>query len=73
MIANGGLEDDELSRCVLSQGEADFLAIGKSAMMNPDLPNRIAKRQAPKEFTFDLFSYGVSVSGQLRWEAEQSA
>ncbi|MEO3413416.1 NADH:flavin oxidoreductase [Roseovarius sp. CAU 1744] len=73
VIANGGLEDCDLALEVLSNGEADFLAIGKSAMMNPDLPNRIANRQAPKEFTFELFSYGVSVSSQMKWEAEQSA
>ncbi len=73
VIANGGLEDYDLSAKVLLEGEADFLAIGKSAMSNPDLPNRIANQQTLKEFTFELFSYGVSVSSQLRWEAEQSA
>lgn len=73
VIANGGLENSVLSEKVLSDGEADFLAIGKSAMLNPDLPNRMANQQALKEFTFELFSYGVSVSSQRRWEAEQSA
>lgn len=73
VIANGGLEDFNLSRKVLLEGEADFLAIGKSAMCNPDLPNRIANQQALKDFTFEVFSYGVSVSSQFRWEAEQSA
>lgn len=73
VIANGGLEDENLAAEILSQGEADFLAIGKSAMLNPDLPNLVAKQQSPKEFTFELFSYGVSVSNQLRWEAEQTS
>ncbi|MQQ07739.1 NADH:flavin oxidoreductase [Epibacterium sp. SM1979] len=73
VIANGGLEDFSLSAQILSEGEADFLAIGKSAMCNPDLPNRIANQQLLKDFTFEVFSYGIQVSGQLKWEAEQSA
>lgn len=72
VIANGGLEDTGLAAEVLTSGEADFLAIGKAAMMNPDLPQLIAAQKSPKAFTFDLFSYGVSVAGQNRWEAEQA-
>ena len=73
VIANGGLEDYDLSADVLSRGEADFLAIGKSAMVNPDLPKQIANQKKPEEFSFELFTYGVSVSSQLRWEAERSS
>lgn len=73
VIANGGLHDVDLAREVLCEGEADFVAIGKSAMVNPDLPNRIADLQKPKDFSFELFTYGVSVSSQFKWEAEQSA
>ncbi|MCG8493870.1 MAG: NADH:flavin oxidoreductase [Sneathiellales bacterium] len=73
VIANGGLEASDLASDVLSKGGADFLAIGKSAMMNPDLPTLVAKQQPPRQFTFEMFSYGVSVASQLKWEAEQSA
>ena len=70
VIANGGLQDPDLARDVLTKGEADFVAIGKAAMMTPDLPNRIADGRPAKAFTYDLFSYGVSIEGQARWEAE---
>ncbi len=70
VIANGGLHDPDLAAQVLSENEADFLAIGKSAMVNPDLPNRIAAGLMPREFTFDVFSKGVSIMGQREWEQE---
>ncbi len=71
VIANGGLHDPNLAHDVLTSGEADFVSIGKAAMMNPDLPNKLASGQRPLAFTFDLFSYGVSISNQHKWEAEQ--
>lgn len=70
VIANGGLHDPDLAAKVLSENEADFLAVGKSAMVNPDLPNRIASGLMPRAFTFDVFSKGVSIMGQREWEQE---
>jgi len=72
VIANGGLQDPDLARDVLNRGEADFLAIGKSAMTNPDLPDRIARGRPVETFTYDLFSHGVSIEGQAKWQAERS-
>lgn len=71
VIANGGLEDAALAEAVIAHGEADFVAIGKAAMNNPDLPQKIAADQAATPFSFELFSYGVSIGGQAQWEAEQ--
>ncbi len=70
VIANGGLNEPELAAKVLSENEADFLAIGKSAMVNPDLPSRIASGLMPRAFTFDVFSKGVSIMGQREWEEQ---
>jgi 2,4-dienoyl-CoA reductase-like NADH-dependent reductase (Old Yellow Enzyme family) len=72
VIANGGLQDPVLARDVLNKGEADFIAIGKAAMNNPDLPDRIARGRPVEAFTYDLFSHGVSIEGQAKWEAERS-
>ncbi len=69
VIANGGLHDPALARDVLRKGEADFLAIGKAAMINPDLPDRIASGRPADVFTYALFSHGVSIEGQARWQA----
>jgi 2,4-dienoyl-CoA reductase-like NADH-dependent reductase (Old Yellow Enzyme family) len=71
VIANGGLQDPDLAYDVLTRGEADFLAIGKAAMNNPDLPNRLATGRQQEAFTYDLFSYGVSIEGQAKWEGER--
>ncbi len=44
LIANGGLHDTEHANSVLSDG-ADILAIGKAALANPNLANRLANRR----------------------------
>ncbi|CAM3834671.1 12-oxophytodienoate reductase 2 [Pseudomonas reidholzensis] len=41
LIANGGLHDSEGAEAVLAAG-ADMIALGKSALANPDLPTRLA-------------------------------
>ncbi len=71
VIANGGLEDIDLSNDLISSGKADILSIGKAAMLNPDLPLKISSGQSPRPFTFDMFRYGVTIDAQRRWEAER--
>ncbi|KAJ57501.1 hypothetical protein ACMU_03060 [Actibacterium mucosum KCTC 23349] len=71
VIANGGLQDPQLARDIMSAGEADFVSVGKSALVNPDLPQKIAAGQTPVEFSFDVFSHGVSLAGQAQWQAAQ--
>ena len=72
VIANGGLHDPALAHNILSNEEADFIAIGKTALTNPDLPQKIATGEKCKDFTFDVFSRGMSIAGQLAWESDQS-
>ncbi|EFO28889.1 NADH:flavin oxidoreductase/nadh oxidase [Roseibium sp. TrichSKD4] len=72
VIANGGLHDIDLANEVISSEQADFISIGKTAMLNPDLPNRVAEGRALKNFTFDMFKYGVTVEGQRKWEADEA-
>ena len=72
VIANGGLQDPVLANDIVASGKADFISVGKSALVNPDLPERIAAGSPPREFTFDVFKYGVSIQGQQRWENERS-
>ncbi|WP_298815063.1 NADH:flavin oxidoreductase [uncultured Roseibium sp.] len=73
VIANGGLQDIGLANQIIEDQLADFVSIGKSAMLNPDLPKKIASGAPLRDFTFDMFKYGVSVNAQLKWEAEQHA
>lgn len=73
IIANGGLHNVELANTVVSKELADIVAIGKTALMNPDLPKKLAAGADVREFDFDLFKYGVSIEAQERWEKEASS
>ena len=49
IIANGGLHDVERAGEVLAAG-ADVVALGRGALANPDLPQRLARELAPRAF-----------------------
>lgn len=49
LIANGGLHTPEHASSVMEEG-ADIIAIGKAALANPDLPQRLASKEALDEF-----------------------
>lgn len=53
IIANGGLEDLESAGKVLDAG-ASVLAIGKAALANPDLPNRLEAQLEMRPFNGDV-------------------
>lgn len=44
VIANGGLGSPEALRRVIAEGHADLVALGTSALANPDFPKRLAAR-----------------------------
>lgn len=73
IIANGGLHDTGLANQIIRNEEADFVAIGKTALMNPDLPKKVMSNKAITEFTFDAFSRGVSIEAQATWEHENGS
>ena len=70
LIANGGLQDVELAKMVIGENHADFISIGKTAMMNFDLPDKLRDGKKLNEFSYDIFKYGVSIDAQYRWERE---
>ncbi|WP_267904524.1 NADH:flavin oxidoreductase [Pseudomonas viridiflava] len=49
LIANGGLHDPEKAEQVLQSG-ADMVAVGKAALANPDLAQRMSERRALDDF-----------------------
>lgn len=53
IIANGGLEDLESASKVLDAG-ASVLTIGKGALANPDLPNRLEAQLEMRPFNGDV-------------------
>lgn len=70
IIANGGLQDPEISQNVIEEGHADLIAIGKTALLNPDLPGKLKQGQDVIPFTFDVFKYGVTLADQTRWQED---
>lgn len=53
IIANGGLGDPEKANKLITDGDADFVSLGTSALANPDYPNRLAKGEELKSFDFE--------------------
>lgn len=49
LIANGGLHTPDHASSVMEDG-ADIIAIGKAALANPDLPQRLARKEPLDEF-----------------------
>ncbi|KPB00375.1 NADH:flavin oxidoreductase [Ahrensia marina] len=70
VIANGGMQDIELANSIIADSKADFVSIGKTAMINPDLPKKVASNNAVQDFTFDMFKFGVSIEAQQKWQVE---
>lgn len=50
VIANGKLHDVKLSQSLLDDNSADYFAIGKLALSNPDLPQRVPLGQELNPF-----------------------
>ena len=73
VIANGGMHVAELANDVVSNDAADFVAVGKTALLNPDLPQRLEQGRPLREFSPHMFSYGVTIEAQQKWEAAQKA
>ncbi len=72
IIANGGLHDIDLANSIIQDGHADLIAIGKTALLNPDLPQKLAAGKTIDDFTFDIFKFGVSVEAQQEWQKESA-
>ncbi|MEG3131048.1 NADH:flavin oxidoreductase [Pantoea cypripedii] len=53
IIANGSLGEGERSALAIEQG-ADFVALGKSALANPDWPQRVRNGSPLQEFDKDI-------------------
>lgn len=49
LIANGGLHDEKRAEHVIESG-ADIIAVGKAALANPDLAQRLPERRELNEF-----------------------
>ena len=69
VIVNGGLGDPATAAGVIEHGDADVIAQGKSALANPDWPNKVQAGEELAEFDFAMFSPLADLASQAAWEA----
>ncbi len=48
VIAVGRIHDPERAEAILADGRADFIAMGRPMLADPDLPNKLATRQSDR-------------------------
>lgn len=73
VIANGGMHDLGQAADVLDGGHADLLSIGRAALANPDLPNRLTGGVELDRFDHSMLSPMATISNVRRWRAAQDA
>lgn len=66
VIANGGMHDAELSTQVIGDGHADLVSVGKAALVNPDLPRRLAEGRELEKFDHALLEPMVTLDNVRR-------
>jgi len=71
VIVNGGLGEPETAASVVAHGDADIIAQGKSALANPDWPNRVQAGEPLAEFDFGMFSPLADLDSAEAWEASR--
>ena len=64
---NGGLHEPELSDAVIRGGHGDLIAIGRSALANPDWPRRVAAGEPLDSFDSAMLSPGATIENAARW------
>jgi 2,4-dienoyl-CoA reductase-like NADH-dependent reductase (Old Yellow Enzyme family) len=73
VIANGGMHDLRQAEQVLDEGHADLLSLGRGALANPDLPNRLGDGADLEPFDHAMLSPMATISNARSWRAVQDA
>jgi 2,4-dienoyl-CoA reductase-like NADH-dependent reductase (Old Yellow Enzyme family) len=69
VIANGGMHDLHQAADVLDGGHADLLSLGRGALVNPDLPARVAAGAELSHFDHAMLSPMATISNARAWQA----
>ena len=67
VIANGGLGDPDVADEVIRGGHADLVAIGRTALANPDWPGRVELGSAIAPFNPEMISPSASIDNSDHW------
>ncbi|WP_433475664.1 alkene reductase [Spirillospora sp. CA-142024] len=66
VIANGGMHDADLSAQVLGDGHTDLVSVARGALVNPDLPRRLAEGRAQERFDHSILEPMVTLDNVRR-------
>lgn len=69
VLANGGMHDLRQAADVLDGGHADVLTLGRGALANPDLPNRVAAGAELHAFDHAMLSPMATIGNATAWRA----
>mgnify|MGYP003956725257 FL=1 len=70
VIGCGGLEDHEKATIILENGDADFIAVGKGALADSSLPNKILAGRKPIEFDPGMISPVATIENTNNWKSD---
>lgn len=71
VIANGGMHDLVQAADVLTGGHADVLSLGRGALANPDLPQRVSSGEELDAFDFEMLHPLATLDCAAAWRAER--
>lgn len=71
VVVNGGMHDPLQAERVLAEGHADLLAVARGALVNPDLPRRLAKGLPLAAFDRAMLHPRVTLANARAWQASQ--
>lgn len=73
VIANGGMHDLDQAAQLLEGGHADVLALGRGALANPDLPNKVAGGHELETFDHAMLQPRASLENAEQWRRNARA
>ncbi|MFF2555986.1 tRNA-dihydrouridine synthase [Nocardia sp. NPDC058058] len=71
VIANGGMHDLTQAADVLTGGHADVLSLGRGALANPDLPQRISGSVELDDFDYEMLHPLATLECAAAWRAQR--
>ncbi|MDH6193637.1 2,4-dienoyl-CoA reductase-like NADH-dependent reductase (Old Yellow Enzyme family) [Mycobacterium frederiksbergense] len=69
VMANGGMHDHMQAADVLDGGHADLLSLGRGALANPDLPQRLSAGERLDSFDHAMLSPMATIANARSWRA----
>jgi 2,4-dienoyl-CoA reductase-like NADH-dependent reductase (Old Yellow Enzyme family) len=71
VMANGGMHDHGQAADVLTGGHADLLSLGRGALANPDLPQRLSAGELLNPFDHAMLSPMATIANAHAWRASR--